>query len=181
MAKPGDDQATVQAGDGTTPTRRTVIKAGAGAAALALGGGGLGVALVRAQDATPGETDATPTECVLTPQLTEGPYYVEGQLIRQDITEGKPGVPLRLRTTVVNTADDCQPLQNVAVDIWHCDAVGVYSGFTEASNQQGGPPPNGGQYGGNTALPRRPRKADPRPGTRAPSRRTTRRFCAVSS
>jgi protocatechuate 3,4-dioxygenase beta subunit len=50
---------------------------------------------------------------MLVPEATEGPYYLDLTRIRKDVTEGKPGVPLRLRTTVVNTAEDCQPLQNV--------------------------------------------------------------------
>lgn len=66
-------------------------------------------------------------KCVLTPELTEGPYYVAGEKIRRDITEGKPGAPLQLHLTVVN-ASTCRPVKNAAVEIWHCDALGVYSG-----------------------------------------------------
>jgi protocatechuate 3,4-dioxygenase beta subunit len=65
--------------------------------------------------------------CVLTPELTEGPYYVAGEKLRRDITEGKPGLPLVLHLSVLN-ASTCKPIPNAAVDIWHCDAVGVYSG-----------------------------------------------------
>jgi protocatechuate 3,4-dioxygenase beta subunit len=65
--------------------------------------------------------------CVLTPELTEGPYYVDGEKLRRDIAEGKPGVPLLLGLTVVN-ASTCKLVRNAAVDIWHCDALGVYSG-----------------------------------------------------
>ena len=35
-------------------------------------------------------------KCVLTPELTEGPYYVAGEKLRRDVTEGKPGTPLLL-------------------------------------------------------------------------------------
>jgi protocatechuate 3,4-dioxygenase beta subunit len=65
---------------------------------------------------------------VLTPELTEGPYYIEGEKLRRDITEGRPGLPLRLELTVLN-ASTCKPVKNAAVDIWHADAAGVYSGF----------------------------------------------------
>jgi protocatechuate 3,4-dioxygenase beta subunit len=65
--------------------------------------------------------------CVLTPELTEGPYYVSGEKIRRDITEGRPGVPLALALTVVD-ASTCKPIKGASVDIWHCDALGVYSG-----------------------------------------------------
>jgi len=65
--------------------------------------------------------------CVLAPELTEGPYYLPNERVRRDITEGKPGTPLRLRLMVVN-ASSCKPIKGAAVDIWHADASGVYSG-----------------------------------------------------
>jgi len=65
--------------------------------------------------------------CVLAPEQTEGPYYVEGDKVRRIITEGKAGVPLWLRLTVVDVST-CKPINGAAVDIWHCDAGGVYSG-----------------------------------------------------
>jgi protocatechuate 3,4-dioxygenase beta subunit len=65
--------------------------------------------------------------CVLTPELTEGPYYVAGEKVRRNITEGKAGTALLLRTTVLD-ASTCKPIPNAAVDVWHCDALGVYSG-----------------------------------------------------
>src|SRR5262245_9714960 len=55
--------------------------------------------------------------------------------IRRNITEGKRGVALALHATVVD-ASTCKPIRNAAVDIWHCDAGGVYSGFgAGASNR----------------------------------------------
>ncbi len=65
--------------------------------------------------------------CVLAPEQTEGPYYLEGDKVRRNITEGKPGVSLALRLTVVDVST-CRPIRGAAVDIWHCDAGGVYSG-----------------------------------------------------
>lgn len=66
--------------------------------------------------------------CAFTPTSIEGPYYLDLDHIRQDISEGKPGVPVWLILQVLRNSD-CQPLPNVAVDIWHCDALGQYSGF----------------------------------------------------
>jgi protocatechuate 3,4-dioxygenase beta subunit len=66
--------------------------------------------------------------CVLTPEQTEGPYYIAGERLRRNITEGRPGVPLLLRLRVVD-ASTCRPIKGAAVDIWHADALGVYSGF----------------------------------------------------
>jgi protocatechuate 3,4-dioxygenase beta subunit len=72
-------------------------------------------------------------QCVLTSNVTEGPYYLDNALVRQDITEGKAGVPLRIRLTVQNAGGSCAPVTGGAVEIWHCDAWGYYSGFTSAN------------------------------------------------
>jgi protocatechuate 3,4-dioxygenase beta subunit len=72
--------------------------------------------------------------CVLSPEQTEGPYYLPGDLRRRNVTEGKPGTPLTLRLTVVDVST-CKPIRGAAVDIWHCDAGGVYSGVAAQSTQ----------------------------------------------
>jgi protocatechuate 3,4-dioxygenase beta subunit len=74
-------------------------------------------------------TGAALNACVLYPQQTEGPFYLDLDLVRQDITEGKPGVPLKLLLTV-NDAASCTPIPRATVDIWHCDALGNYAGST---------------------------------------------------
>ena len=66
--------------------------------------------------------------CVLTPEQTEGPYYIANEAVRRNITEGRPAHRLLLRAFVVN-ASTCKPIKGAAVDIWHADAAGVYSGF----------------------------------------------------
>lgn len=66
--------------------------------------------------------------CILYPQQVEGPYYKQEPLVRRNVTEGRPGLPLTLSLRLV-APGTCQPLTNVAVDIWHCDAAGLYSGF----------------------------------------------------
>jgi protocatechuate 3,4-dioxygenase beta subunit len=72
--------------------------------------------------------------CVVRPEQTEGPYFVDERLNRSDIradpTNGRvsPGTPLALTLQVSRlNAGDCQPLPDAQVDIWHCDALGVYS------------------------------------------------------
>lgn len=65
--------------------------------------------------------------CVLTPELTEGPYYVSGEKLRRDVRDGKRGVPLALSLTVLD-ASTCRSVKNATVEIWHCDAWGAYSG-----------------------------------------------------
>lgn len=64
--------------------------------------------------------------CVLTCSQTLGPCYYSGTVGRQDITEGKAGLPTLLSFLVVD-ADTCQPVPNASIDIWHTDAGGIYS------------------------------------------------------
>jgi protocatechuate 3,4-dioxygenase beta subunit len=66
--------------------------------------------------------------CTLYPQQVEGPFYLDGRLLRRDITEGRGGTPLTLRLQIVS-ARGCAPLAGLAVDVWHCDAAGLYSGY----------------------------------------------------
>lgn len=68
----------------------------------------------------------------VTPQGTEGPYYFDVDRIRSDIREDRPGAPLLLGLRI-RDAESCEPIQNAVVDIWHCDAGGLYSGFEAAS------------------------------------------------
>jgi len=95
-----------------------------------LGAGGLS-ALAAGRGAA--QTAGTPT-CVARPALTEGPFFVDEKLnradIRSDPADGsvRPGVPLQLALRVSRlTRGACAPLPGATVDLWHCDAVGVYS------------------------------------------------------
>ncbi len=66
--------------------------------------------------------------CILTPAAIPGPFYIDPKLLRADVTEGNPGVPLRLRFVVLDAAD-CTPISGARVDIWHTRADGYYSGY----------------------------------------------------
>jgi protocatechuate 3,4-dioxygenase beta subunit len=68
----------------------------------------------------------------LAPEMTEGPYYLDLDLVRNDITEDREGVPLALNLVVIDMNSGA-PLEGSAVDVWHCDAEGLYSGFVDAS------------------------------------------------
>lgn len=70
-------------------------------------------------------------DCVLTPEMTEGPFWLDLNKVRSDITEGKEGTPLTLDLTVVD-ATSCQPIKDAAVDVWHADASGAYSGVSNS-------------------------------------------------
>jgi protocatechuate 3,4-dioxygenase beta subunit len=64
--------------------------------------------------------------CAVTPGETEGPFYLDVEKIRRDITEGTDGTPLRLALRV-RDAGDCTPIKDAVVDIWHADPAGEYS------------------------------------------------------
>lgn len=70
--------------------------------------------------------------CTVTPEETEGPYYFDVDSIRSDIREDRDGTTLRLAVRIQD-AEACTPLANAVVDVWHCDAGGLYSGFESAS------------------------------------------------
>lgn len=76
--------------------------------------------------------------CVVRPALTEGPYFVDEKLNRSDIRSDpatnttKPGIPLVLTFLVSRvTGSACVALASVTIDVWHCDAQGVYSDATD--------------------------------------------------
>lgn len=82
---------------------------------------------------------ANTAPCQLTPEQEVGPYWIDGALMRSDIREGKPGVPLTLEI-VLTDKRNCAPLVGAAVDIWQCDAMGIYSGYTKSVAMP--PPPD---------------------------------------
>jgi protocatechuate 3,4-dioxygenase beta subunit len=89
------------------------------------------------QQLTPTPTPAV-TACVVRPELTEGPYFVDNMLSRSDIrinsaderiSEGKR-LRLVFKVTALNPTN-CIPIEGAQVDVWHCDASGVYSGVED--------------------------------------------------
>jgi len=115
-------------------TRRDSLLGLGGLAAAALGAGGVLAALdgqdAEAASSGPAAVASGLVTCVLTPEMTEGPYYLDGDKVRRDIREGRPGTRLDLATTVVDVST-CKPINGALVDIWHCDAGGTYSGFAQ--------------------------------------------------
>lgn len=67
--------------------------------------------------------------CTVVPDQTAGPFSLDEQFNRRDITEGFPGHPLRLGLRVVDAA--CAPVAGAAVEVWHTDATGDYSAFAD--------------------------------------------------
>src|SRR3954454_1018805 len=101
-----------------TFTRRSTLARFGGLVAAAAGGRAL------LTDAAAGgnlAVESGAVSCVLTPELTEGPYYISGETLRRDIREGPAGTALRPRLRVLNAAT-CKPIKSAAVGIWHADA-----------------------------------------------------------
>lgn len=116
-------------------TRRGSLARAGGLLLGAVGIGGVAAAEGEGAGTGPAAVASGAVTCVLTPEMTEGPYYIEGRRVRRDITDGRPGTPLLLRTTVVD-ASTCRPIKRAAVDIWHADAGGVYSGFGQGASSR---------------------------------------------
>lgn len=77
--------------------------------------------------------------CVLTPEVTEGPYFVDNQLNRADIRGGRTGQILNLNFNIYNAnSSGCEALSGVQLDIWHCDAIGYYSGVSSNGGANSG-------------------------------------------
>ena len=98
--------------------------------------GAAGVLIARGR-AVPSAAAQVPA-CVVRPEATEGPYYVDEDLLRADIRADpasgvvKDGTPLVLTFDVSQlSAGACTPLQGAEVEVWHCDAAGVYSDVSD--------------------------------------------------
>ena len=97
--------------------------------------GGVGAAMLFGCKSEQSKQPTNPNlPCVVRPEQTEGPYFVDEMLNRSDIRSDpsngtvKDGVPLQLTLNVYRiSGDTCIPLASTIVDIWHCDALGIYS------------------------------------------------------
>ncbi len=128
--------------DDLDPTRRDVVRLlGSFAAAGILGGcAGAGARSASESPLTP----ASPVgSCVVRPQQTEGPFFVDEKLNRADLRSdpvnglARPGVPLSLSFRVSRTsAGMCGPLVGALVDVWQCDAFGAYSDVAGSSGSR---------------------------------------------
>ena len=80
-------------------------------------------------DATPMMPNGKPVDCVMRAEQTEGPFAENNHSMRADIRGGKAGIPLKLVLRFGRVAGQmCNPFEAAVVDIWQCDAAGVYSG-----------------------------------------------------
>ena len=122
------------------PTRRRALASfGTVSLGALLAACGSDDAAVRTQTQTQTAADdgvfAGAGSCRVTTEQAEGPYYFDVDSVRRDIREDREGMPLRLAFRV-RDADTCAPIADAVVDVWHCDAGGVYSGFDEGEGER---------------------------------------------
>jgi protocatechuate 3,4-dioxygenase beta subunit len=58
---------------------------------------------------------------------------VAGEYVREDLVEDQPGVSLILDYQVIDI-ESCEPVPNVYLEMWHCNATGVYGGIVASGN-----------------------------------------------
>ncbi len=77
-----------------------------------------------------------PNMCRVATATVEGPYFIDKQLIRSDIRENQPGIPLELELQLVAANSNCRPIKGAMISIWHCNAQGEYSGYLASDPNQ---------------------------------------------
>ncbi|KAL1740031.1 Intradiol ring-cleavage dioxygenase [Schizophyllum fasciatum] len=94
--------------------------------------------------------------CLVTPEVTQGPYHVLGEIVRQNMTEDQAGVPLEINVDFIDI-NTCEPLANYWIDMWQCNSTGQYAHYASLTLGGGGgggagnPPPGSGS--GSQAFP----------------------------
>ncbi len=118
----------------TTPTTAAAAQATVTAVPPTLNAEGATADAATPVAASPTADVAAVPDCVVRPELTEGPYFVDEKINRSDVRTDtttnavSAGTPLALTFMVSQIGSSaCTPLQGAQIDIWHCDALGVYS------------------------------------------------------
>ncbi len=125
---------------GRVLSRREILRLLGGASVMLMSGCTIDQFLGGASPSSGALGAPTLPSCIVRPEMMEGPYFVENRVNRSDIrTEPSTGIMregarLRLVVLVSDVSEQtCKPLQGAQVDLWHCDALGVYSGVTDRS------------------------------------------------
>lgn len=78
----------------------------------------------------------TENTCILSPEGEIGPFWVKGELIRENIADGEPGVPSYMHAQFIDI-NTCEPIPDLYWDVWNCNSTGVYSGVQSDMNGNG--------------------------------------------
>ena len=79
--------------------------------------------------------------CILSPEVTLGPYWVEGEYLREDVSEDQAGIALILDAQILDIST-CDPITDAVLEIWSCNSTGVYSGVVARGNGVGNADPS---------------------------------------
>ncbi|MFC4637664.1 intradiol ring-cleavage dioxygenase [Deinococcus hohokamensis] len=128
---------------GKVLSRRRALKLfGLGLGGTAVGAGLFGTWYLRGRNSAGTIGAKSLPGCVVRPAQIEGPYFVTNELNRRDIRANssggavQAGVPLTLEFVVSRVAlNTCEPRPNIKIDVWQCDAQGVYSGVADTADQ----------------------------------------------
>ncbi|WP_405793603.1 intradiol ring-cleavage dioxygenase [Streptomyces sp. NBC_01506] len=119
--------------------RQAITLLGTAGAALTVAGSGAATAAMPTSSWSPSGDGRATVDCIAKPEQTEGPYFVDEKLDRSDIRSDPSdgtvaeGAVLALNLGVLKIGSrGCTPLKNAIVDIWQCDALGVYSDVADA-------------------------------------------------
>lgn len=74
--------------------------------------------------------------CVLAPEGEVGPFWVKGEYIRKNVSDGEPGVPIIIDGQFIDI-NTCEPIPDLYWDVWNCNSTGVYSGIQNSANGNG--------------------------------------------
>lgn len=115
-------------------SRRDALKfLGVGSAAFLAAFSNQGIDSVKLRPTPPPKPD-----CLVRPQLPLGSEFVDDQLNRSDIRSDpvdgavRKGIPLVLTMLVADVSNrSCKVIEGARVDVWHCDAMGIYSGVPD--------------------------------------------------
>lgn len=104
---------------------------------LGIAGAGSIILKTAANGANEKNAVAPPDACTLIPSETAGPFPLDltenTTYFRQDLREDRDGVQLNVKLKIIGQSN-CEPMQNVRVNIWHCDKDGLYSGYSQTNN-----------------------------------------------
>jgi protocatechuate 3,4-dioxygenase beta subunit len=141
VSPPGSSTEIESVEEPANPDRRRAFRAIAAALAGAPIAGALGCgsdnAPAPAAPTAPTTTSTAGSACVEAASETRGPFpdmtgMANNQAFyRQDVREGRAGLPLTLMLTIVNVRNACGPVSGAAVEIWQCDAAGWYSEYAQ--------------------------------------------------
>lgn len=98
---------------------------------VALGGVVVLTGIAGSKRSNDGNVDEISEDCEVSPKETKGPFpnKTPSAYIQENIIGDRKGIALLITMTILNKNNECKPLSNTLVDVWHCDGHGNYSEY----------------------------------------------------